>query len=161
MPINRAVLNASPLICLQKSGLSGLLPKLFSDIIVTNIVKAEVLAKGTVDVPMEALFANDWFRIADVAIDPDIAAWGLGRGEESVLSYALHDRSCWAVIDDRVARRCAESMKCLFTGTVGIIVLAKRRLIIPNVREALGKLQDAGLWLSAPFIGAVCEIGRA
>ena len=105
MPINRAVLNASPLICLQKSGLSGLLPKLFSDIIVTSIVKAEVLAKGTVDVPMEALFANDWFRIADVAIDPDIAAWGLGRGEESVLSYALHDRSCWAVIDDRVALR--------------------------------------------------------
>lgn len=49
MPINRVVLNASPLICLSKSELSELLSALFKDILVPDNVKEEVTAKSAVD----------------------------------------------------------------------------------------------------------------
>lgn len=44
MPINRVVLNASPLICLFKSGLVDLIPALFQDIVVPEAVIKEVMA---------------------------------------------------------------------------------------------------------------------
>lgn len=44
MRIDRVVVNASPLICLSKSGLSDLLPSLFTEIIVPDKVYQEVTA---------------------------------------------------------------------------------------------------------------------
>ena len=86
-----------------------------------------------------------------------IASWDLGKGESAVLSFALKNPHYWAVIDDREARRCAVALGCRHTGTVGIIVLAKKRGIIKSVREALMKLRSAGLWLSESFITEICR----
>jgi predicted nucleic acid-binding protein len=149
MSISNVILNASPLICLCKSDLYDLLPRLFTNIVVSDVVRAEVMAKGTIDYNLGKIFTEGWLKKADIiSIHPDIAAWGLGQGEGSVLSYAFYNRSYWAVIDDLEARRCAESMGCRYTGTVGILVLAKKKGIIPSVRECIYRLQDAGLWLS-------------
>ena len=49
MRIDRVVVNASPLICLYKSGLSQLLPELFSEIVVCDEVYQEITAKSGVD----------------------------------------------------------------------------------------------------------------
>lgn len=82
----------------------------------------------------------------------------MGKGESAVLSYAIQYPEYWAGIDDREARRCALSLGCRHIGTVGIVLLAKRRGIIPNVYDNLRKLQDAGLWLSEIFIKEVCHM---
>jgi len=70
---------------------------------------------------------------------------------------ALKNPKYWAIIDDREARRCALSLHCRFTGTVGVIVLAKRRGMIPSIRESLEKLRNAGLWMSADLRDQVCR----
>jgi predicted nucleic acid-binding protein len=49
MRIERIVVNASPLICLFKSGLSDILPSLFSEIIVPDKVHEEITAKSGID----------------------------------------------------------------------------------------------------------------
>ncbi len=158
MPISNVVLNASPLICLCKSDLSGLLPKLFTNIVVSDAVRTEVMAKGMIDFNLGKIFTEAWLKKAEIiTIHPDIAAWGLGQGEGSVLSYAFYNQSYWAVIDDLEARRCAASMGCRYTGTVGILVLAKKKGIIPSVRDCIYRLQDAGLWMSTAFIEDVCK----
>jgi len=36
----------------------------------------------------------------------------------------------------------------LFLGTGGLLVLAKRRGLLPSVSETIAKLRHAGLWLS-------------
>jgi predicted nucleic acid-binding protein len=46
---------------------------------------------------------------------------------------------------------------CHHTGTVGVIVLAKKRGNITSVRDSLMKLQNAGLWLSETFIAEACR----
>ena len=45
MPINQVIVNASPLICLDKGRLIDLLPTLFKEIAVPNEVCQEILAK--------------------------------------------------------------------------------------------------------------------
>ena len=158
MPINRVVVNASPLICLFKSGLADLLPALFKEVIAPEEVCHEIAAKGKGDFAAQGLPSTDWLkRVGGIAIPPQVASWDLGAGESAVISLALRDPEYWAIIDDREARRCALSLQCRYTGTVGVLVLAKRRELIPSIREGLEKLMAAGLWLSSDFKDQVCR----
>jgi len=158
MRIDRVVVNASPLICFYKSGLLDLLPALFTEIVVPDKVYNEIIAKGVVDISSISLFTNKKFRQVDEVIMPlSILSWDLGVGENSVLSFAIKNPECWAIIDDKEAWRCAKSLGCQFTGTVGVIVLAKRRGLIKSIRPSIMKLKNAGLWLSESFIDEVCK----
>jgi predicted nucleic acid-binding protein len=118
MLINRVVVNASPLICLFKSGLEDLFPSLFNDIVVPEAVIKEVTAKGEADFAAQTLISLPWIRrMGDVPVDPRVAAWDLGDGESAVLSFALRNPEYWAILDDREARRCALSLQCHCIGT--------------------------------------------
>jgi len=153
MRIDRVVVNASPLICLSKSGLSDLLPSLFTEIIAPYKVYQEVTAKAGIDLST----IKHLKRVGGIVVPPGVTSWDLGEGESSVLAFALKKPDYWAIIDDREARRCASSLGCHHTGTVGVILLAKKRGIIKSIRESLIKLQNAGLWLSESFITEVCR----
>lgn len=158
MRIERIVVNASPLICLFKSGMLDLIPALFTEIIVPDKVYQEITVKGDIDILSVPLFSSKQVKqISDISIPPSVIAWDLGEGESSVLSFALKNPEFCVVIDDREARRCAMSLGCRYIGTVVIILLAKRRGIIASVKESLNKLRDAGLWLSEAFIKEVCH----
>ena len=158
MPINRVIMNASPIICMIKAGITGMLPALFEDIVVPAEVKREILTKGRTALESEVLASSQWIRLAnEIAIAPQVASWDLGLGESAVISFALDNRDFWAVIDDREARRCATALHCRHTGTLGIIVLAKRRGIIPSVMGYIERLKEAGLWLSEELFDQVCR----
>jgi predicted nucleic acid-binding protein len=60
MPINRVVLNTSPLICLSKSGLADLLPFLFREVLVPEAVFREVRGEGKTDFATEWLSSQGW-----------------------------------------------------------------------------------------------------
>jgi predicted nucleic acid-binding protein len=158
MSINRVVLNASPLICLSKSGLADLIPALFREVFVPEAVFQEVMAEGKTDFAAEWLSSQRWIRrLRDIPIDPRVAAWDLGEGESAVLSFALRNEDCCAVMDDREARRCAAALKCRFIGTLGIMVLAKKRGNIESVRQSLKKLPDAGFWIADALVEDICR----
>lgn len=158
MQISTVIMNASPLICMMKAGITEILPALFRDIAVPVAVSSEVLVKEKPDPKGQVLASYQWIKlIKDIPIVPQVASWDLGQGESQVISFALEHPDYWAVIDDREARRCAMALHCRYTGTLGIIVLAKRRGIIPSIREYLGKLKEAGLYLSDELIDQVCR----
>ncbi|MCX5903216.1 MAG: DUF3368 domain-containing protein, partial [Proteobacteria bacterium] len=85
-----------------------------------DAVIKEVMAEGVYDCACKTLLSHDWLRRAeDSPIEPYVASWDLGFGESSVLSFALKNPEYWAIIDDLEALRCAMSLKCRYTGTVG------------------------------------------
>ncbi|OUL33528.1 twitching motility protein PilT [Nostoc sp. T09] len=149
MSINRIIINSSPLIVLFKSKQAELLPQLFKEIIVPEGVFTEVTSAGEDDAASRQLPSVSWIQIVKIpAVSPEIAAWDLGLGESQVLSLALTTSDCAAVVDDRAARRCGQSLGITTIGTGGLIVLAKRRGIILSVSPGIQALRDAGLWLS-------------
>jgi predicted nucleic acid-binding protein len=158
MQISSVVMNASPLICTMKAGIAEILPLLFKDIVVPAAVSREILAKGRTAPKGQIPASYPWIRlIQDFPIAPQVASWDLGQGESQVISYAMGHPDYWAVIDDREARRCAMALHCHYTGTLGVIVLARRRGVIPSIREYLGKLKEAGLYLSDELVDQVCR----
>ena len=150
------VINASPLITLCKSQQEDLLPLLFTNIIIPAVVWHEVMIQQPPDRAALCLPNLAWLTRADVQpIPPIIQAWDLGAGETAVLAFALAHPDFVAVLDDRAARRCARSLQRQTVGTVGLLVLAKQRGLIPAVTPRLEQLQQAGLWLSDSLIESV------
>ncbi|WOB44724.1 DUF3368 domain-containing protein [Thermoleptolyngbya oregonensis NK1-22] len=152
MPVDRVVVNASPpLIVLFRSGQTDLLPQLFHEIMVPRAVWDEVTISKN-DLAAQQLPNANWIKLAEVSIEPAIAAWDLGVGESAVPSFAMQSPIHYAVVDDAAARRCARSLGIKTLGTGGVMLLAKQRGIISSVGDRLTRLQDAGLWLSEDVI---------
>lgn len=155
MRIDAVVINASPLITLFRSGQADLLPRLFTHIVAPEAVWQEVVLdewEEWADRAARELSKQSWPVRAEVTSSPRVAAWELGAGETAVLSHALANPPLRAVIDDMDARRCAKTLNISMRGTGGLLVLAKRRGLLPSVGEGIVKLRDAGLWLSDEIV---------
>ncbi|GGA29817.1 hypothetical protein [Okeania sp. KiyG1] len=110
MLIKRVIINSSPLIVLFKSKQTDLLPQLFDEILVPGAVWDEVTAGRKNDVAATGLMKVSWAqRIEMTEISPEVLAWDLGKGESAVLGLALKKPGFAVIIDDRAARRCAQS----------------------------------------------------
>lgn len=75
--------------------------------------------------------------------------FGLGSGERQVLALALESAEAIAVLDDRAARRAAEELRVRFTGTLGLLLDAKRLGRLTAIAPLLKKLRGLGFRLSA------------
>ena len=151
--IKRVIVNASPLIVLFKSQQAELLPQLFEEILVPDAVWEEITAAGQEDAASRQLPTKPWAQKTEVGlISPQVAAWDLGKGESAVISLALYLPDCRVIIDDRAARRCAQTQGIATLGTGAILILAKRRGLISTVSPRIQALRDAGLWLSSELV---------
>lgn len=152
MRITKIVVNASPLILLCNSELEFILPKLFSEIVIPEAVWQEIINGSHEDKASQKLPLLTWLNRKSISPRPEITGWDLGIGETGVLSFALAYRNYTAVLDDRLAKKCAVSLSIPALGTGAILLLAKEANLIESVEQALRRLKNAGLWISEPII---------
>jgi len=91
-------------------------------------------------------------------VPPIIQAWDLGPGESSVLAYAYVNAGSIAIIDDLAARRCAEALRIPLRGTLGLVLIAKKRGVLPAARPVLLKLKQSGMYLSDQVLDQVLAL---
>lgn len=136
------ICNTSPLQYLHQLGLLDVLKALVGQIIVPPAAVAE-LAEGRgqgVDVP--DLDRLDWVTVRSplsTAAVPLVT--NLGPGETQVLMLALESSDAVVVLDDALARQLAEALNLRLTGTLGILLDAKRAGLLPTVAPHLDRLQ--------------------
>lgn len=152
MPVDRIVLNASPLILLGNSELAFILPELFSEIVIPEAVWQEIVGGPHVDRAAQMLPGLTWLKPVQVTPAPDIIRWDLGTGETEVLSFALQNPAYTPAVDDLLAKKCAKSLGIQTLGTGSILILAKEGGLIESIEQSLRQLQSAGLWISEPVI---------
>jgi predicted nucleic acid-binding protein len=142
------VVNASPLIVLGKVGLLTLLPRLAAALIIPASVAQEIEAGPSHDPARNWLAQEGKETIrADGTIDQKIVAWDLGSGESAVLTWALQHSDCEAILDDRAARKCALVNGIPVRGSIGVILAARKRRLIPAAKPVLDDLVRAGLFI--------------
>ncbi|WP_448274320.1 DUF3368 domain-containing protein [Nostoc sp. DSM 114160] len=64
----------------------------------------------------------------------------------------LKNSDCPAIVDDRVAWRCGQALGINTIGTGGLLILAKRRGLIPSISPKIPAWCDAGLRLSDSLV---------
>lgn len=72
----------------------------------------------------------------------------LDVGEASVIQLALNERIQTVCIDESAGRRMARLNGLLVTGSVGILLRARREGHPFSMREALQRMKSRGIWLS-------------
>ncbi|OIP14745.1 MAG: hypothetical protein CO105_10315 [Comamonadaceae bacterium CG_4_9_14_3_um_filter_60_33] len=109
--IERAVINAGPLVALSLLGQLELLPALFSEIWVPQTVFHEVAIAGIGKAGAESLQSEAWRKRVPVSPSPDpLLVMELDAGEAEVISLARQLSPCIAVIDERRGRRIAQNV---------------------------------------------------
>ena len=161
-PIRPLVLSdASPIIALSLIDRLDLLAGLFGAITITETVRAEVLPPGSkpgVSGIAAAIEAERIRVVADPLPDPP---WPfLDEGEATTLRAALNAASksrALVLIDERAGRALAHELGLAHTGTVGVIVQAKRRGMIASSRAFFEALLAHEFRVSAAMIRAALE----
>jgi len=137
------VCDTSSLQYLHQLGCLNLLHELADRIIVPRAVVDE-LAVGSEaghSVPIPQAF--DWIEVCrPSALSAEPRMDDLGAGETEVLMLVRERADAIAVIDDKLARVIAENLGIKFTGTLGILVEAKRAGLIDSVGSLLDRLQE-------------------
>jgi predicted nucleic acid-binding protein len=150
------VFNASPLIVLAKSGLIDQLLPLADQVWIPQAVADEVHdIKSSTDPATQWLAGKNPPIHPQTQISPFVLAWDLGAGESEVISVTGKISGSTAVLDDLSARRCAQAMGIQITGTLGLILLAKRKGLIPSVSPALDAVVAAGLFVTNHHLDAI------
>jgi predicted nucleic acid-binding protein len=69
-------------------------------------------------------------------------------GEASTIALALEIEDNVVILDDLKARKLAKKLNMKMTGTLGVIINAKKRNIISSTKEVLDKLKNTGFRIS-------------
>ncbi len=159
---DRAIINASPLIFHARSHYLGLLQAFADKIWVPEPVATEILHRGQQDITARAIEQTEWLIIKPVAhIPTTIIEWRLGAGEASVLALANEHPDTETIIDDLAGRKCAASLNIPVRGTLGIVLVAKKRGLIPKARPAIEEMMTSGLYLSRKVVDrALSRVGE-
>jgi predicted nucleic acid-binding protein len=157
----RWIVNASPLIFLTKIGALNLLRQLADEVAVPMSVVQEVAAGEIGPYDSFPVEIPSWLEVMeDLALPPEIAGWDLGAGESQVLAHTLISGD-EAVLDDLQGRRCARALGVVTTGTLGVILRAKKQKLVPAARPLVQELILKGLYLSKDLAEvALQEVGE-
>ncbi len=133
MSSSLVVSNASTLIALDQVDHLDLLQHLFPVLVIPPAVAEEIAP--TVVLP-------SWIKTRSLTqpIGPLILATSLGPGESAALSLGMEVDAGRVILDERAARRCAQSLEMPVIGTLGILAAARRRELIPAIRPLLDEL---------------------
>ena len=152
MPAGPVVLNNTPLVALAGLGRLDLFESLFGEVAIPPAVRAEFLAIET-ERRQAQLSESPWIRCVPLqAPSRALSFGGLDTGEAEVLALAEELDARLVVIDERKARRYAERMGLPLTGTLGILLLAKRNGLLSAIGPTLQALEGAGLHVSSDLV---------
>jgi uncharacterized protein len=118
-----------------------ILHELADRVLVPPAVVDEIEVGRAAGVSLPDLAQLDWIvvqRPISVAAVPLLT--DLGPGEAEVLMLAIEQKNVVAVLDDALARRIAETLDLPFTGTLGLLLDAKRAGLVPAVGPLLNRL---------------------
>lgn len=150
--------NTSPFQYRHQLGALDLLAKLVTKVTVPPAVVDELATGRKLGINLPDLQNLDWITVrrpfSAVAL-PMVT--DLGGGEREVLALALETPDSVCVLDDALVRQIARTLQLHFTGSLGILIDAKRARLITTVRPYLDQLHSLGFRPAAHTRTAVGE----
>lgn len=141
---------------LGRHDLLDLLKALFQQVYVPQMVLDECLVHPHLPDAqrIQSALTQGWLLCKD-ATPRDIS--GLDAGECCAIGCAL-DMGAALLVDDRAARRHAEALGLAVLGTLGVLVLAKRRGLLAEVKSIVLAMRDQGHHISRAALDAVLRV---
>lgn len=150
MPARRdLVINTGPLLALAAAGHLDILRDLFAKVVVPHEVVQEVEAGGRTQFAREEFRAASWLdkHTTATSLSPLLHAT-LDPGEAAVIAVAASEHIATVAIDETVGRRIGRLHGLSVTGSLGILIQAKRQGSPIMLRPSIARMRQQGIWLS-------------
>jgi predicted nucleic acid-binding protein len=153
------IADSSALVALALCGGLDLLDQLFDEIKVPQAVYQEVIVKGKPAAQTLQTYLQG--KVIPVSLSSIIITGsGLGQGEMEAMALYKTTHADYLLVDDSRARKVARLNKITITGSLGILLLAKHRGIIKQVKPHLDQLRQTNLRISASLIQRTLSLAR-
>ncbi len=144
------VSDSSPLIALSSVDRLDLMQLIFETIIIPVSVRDEIMgtaAKITVELP-------SFIRVEPVAAELPVRflKLNLHAGESEAIALALERGIQGIILDDKQARETADELGLKVIGTLGVLILAKRKGFLSEVRPIMAQIIERVNFRIAPSV---------
>ncbi|RLE93430.1 MAG: DUF3368 domain-containing protein [Thermoprotei archaeon] len=157
MTYGLVVSNSSVLIHLTKISRLDLLYKLFKRVVIPLAVYRECTVDGKPG--SESIKKASWINVLSIkntALKQSLMYF-LDEGESEVIVLALEINADLVLLDESEARRIAKNFGLNVTGTIGILLKAKKKGYIENLSKELNKLKASGFWIDNKLIEKILK----
>ena len=156
------IADAGPLIAFARLQQLELLTQLFERVMVTDEVfnectcrtafmESALIQQAVKNLLLHRCAAPDSHFELALHVDP---------GEASAIAAAV-ELGCGVLMDDKAGRRMAQNFGLATIGTVGVLVLAKQKKLIPQLQPLLQQLTQTGYFLGDNLISsALLAVGE-
>ena len=154
-----AICDTSPLQYLHQIKHLDVLPSLATRVLVPPAVVDELQEGMRLGLDLPDVNTLDWVEVlrpTGASALPLVT--DLGPGESEALALALEYREAVVVRDDRVARNVARTLGLRMTGTLSLLLDAKRAGRIEKVTPLLNELESLGFRLADHTRAAVMKL---
>lgn len=131
--------NTSCLIVLENIDMLFILKELYGEIIISREVSEEFGKAVPAWVNVREVKDKKYLKLMEHFVD---------LGEASTIALSLEVDDNIVILDDLKARKLAKKLNINLTGTLGIIINAKKKNIISSTKTVLDKLKDTGFRIS-------------
>ncbi|MDP9315263.1 MAG: DUF3368 domain-containing protein [Chloroflexota bacterium] len=154
------VSNTTPLIGLATIQRFELLKDLFGEVHIAQAVNDEAIVTGReIGGAKREVSDATWIKTHQVqdrlAVNVLLDELDVGEAETIVLAHEL--QADWVLMDERKGRRKLTQLGLNKIGTVGILLQAKQRGLISNLRHELEQLRERGFSIIQAVIDAVLQ----
>ena len=154
--------DTSPLSNLAIVGYLSLLQQIYNKVIIPQGVAEELKNASDEENLIAGVLSLDWIEVVPAKNLELISILrnnhNLDRGEAEAIALALELNADELLIDERLGRREATRLGLPITGVLGILLVAKRRRLIPAVQPVMDALvNQAGFRVSSQLYAAVLK----
>lgn len=157
--MRRVIVNSTPLIVLSHIGKLDLLRQLYREIVIPQAVYDEVTQKR--DIAQTALESSrSWIKVIGIKDADKYTMYKakLHAGEVETMILAQEEpRADLVIVDDNSAKKTAKFLGLSVTGTIGVLLKAKRLGYIDAVAPLLEKMRENGFYVSEEVMSLALE----
>ena len=150
--------NTTPLQYLHRLGQMDWLREFYGQIVVPAAVAGELETGRRLGARVPELTAFPWIEIRRPPEPMPAFPRYIHRGESEVLALALAADAPLVIIDDLMAREQAQALGLRCTGTLGVVLRAKRERRVPAVAPVLAQLQAEGFRIAPATLAEVLRL---
>jgi len=142
------VSNTTPIISLLKLNRLDLLQQLYGQILIPLAVYREIEA-GKTKGYYKDLSKIDWISILEIKDKKSVKYFlDLDQGEAEAIVLATEFNADLIILDERLGRFYAKHAELKVTGTIGVLIKAKKEGLIEYVKPMLEELIKKEVWIS-------------
>lgn len=158
--MSKVVSNTTPIISLLKIDKLTILKELYGEIFIPQEVFNEIEA-GKLKEYYTDLSKLEWIKVVKIKDEKSLSYFlDLDKGESETIILANELGAHLIILDEILGRYHAKHAKIKVTGTLGVLLKAKKSGFISELKPLLYELKVKGIWLSNNLIEKVLNLAN-